>query len=567
MDSPSSMDTLPNELLTDIFRLLHHDLTPGSHRALKPFLLVNWKWHNLAAPILFKSLRLYVESTGAKLAIGTVSNICPKPFEYIESPRFFDKEWDDKKASQDLVESILPPETVAYEYCEYLRIDVMTSSSGRELEKMLTGCNNLRHIDVIIFFTETPTTALLSTLQRIQLSLDKMNLETFRLRVKTCLKGETENFMDMLIDPEKEFSSTFLNPIAASVTHLSIDQRDDDCNYGHYDRSSGRVKYFENLNLERFKRLKSFAFQWRAYDEYNRYGMQPIWYNSDQATFWKALQNTQIQELVLSRSVPRVHWSGSFLDFDINAKVTFAVLPSTLTKIDMTTDVFYWKKYFNPMSILTQLEHLETLIIRNVRQGGGYIENSQENVTGFIYDQSVTGKEIIKCKALHTFRLEHTGPIDLMPMIVKQCPLLKDVHLPIYSTDTDLLMLASKCQHLTRVGFKIIGMSDEGLGHLCDAKNLCEIHMLTESLDFVSRVNVFERWARELPGLKAVVVRPCQHLGSEEDQAVEGGTKFESEDEECDRKEWLNGFVKRDVCTSEKYFDMVAMRKDLVAGG
>jgi len=163
----------------------------------------------------------------------------------------------------------------------------------------------------------------------------------------------------------------------------------------------------------------------------------------------------------------------------------------------MTTDVFYWKKYFNPMSILTQLEHLEILIIRNVRRGGGYIENSQENVTGFIYDQSVTGKEIIKCKSLHTFRLEHTGPIDLMPTIVKQCPLLKDVHLPIYSTDTDLVMLASKCQHLTRVGFKIIGMSDEGLGHLCDAKNLCEIHMLTESFDFISRVNVFERWARE----------------------------------------------------------------------
>jgi hypothetical protein len=143
------------------------------------------------------------------------------------------------------------------------------------------------------------------------------------------------------------------------------------------------------------------------------------------------------------------------------------------------------------MSILTQLEHLEILIIRNVRQGGGYIENSQENVTGFIYDQSVTGKEIIKCKSLHTFRLEHTGSIDLMPMIVKQCPLLKDVHLPIYSTDTDLFMLASKCQHLIRVGFKIIGMSDKGLGHLCDAKNLCEVHMLTESFDFVSRVNVF----------------------------------------------------------------------------
>src|SRR5271155_1355801 len=230
MNSPSSMDTLPNELLTDIFRLLHHDLTPGS-RALKPFLLVNWKWHNLAAPILFKSMRLYVEATGSNLAIGTVSNICPNPFEYAESPRFFDKERDDKKALQDLVESILPPETVAYEYCEYLRIDVMTSSSGRELEKMLTGCKNLRHVDVIISFTETPTTALLSTLQRIQLSLDKTNLEVFRLRVKTFLKTETKNFMDMLVDPEKEFSSTFLNLIAASVTYLSIDQRNDDCNY------------------------------------------------------------------------------------------------------------------------------------------------------------------------------------------------------------------------------------------------------------------------------------------------------------------------------------------------
>jgi hypothetical protein len=69
-----------------------------------------------------------------------------------------------------------------------------------------------------------------------------------------------------------------------------------------------------------------------------------------------------------------------------------------------TTDVFYWKKYFNPMSILTQLEHLEVLPHHSlVRQGGGYIENSQENVTGFTYDQSVTGKEIIKCKSLHMF--------------------------------------------------------------------------------------------------------------------------------------------------------------------
>jgi hypothetical protein len=66
--------------------------------------------------------------------------------------------------------------------------------------------------------------------------------------------------------------------------------------------------------------------------------------------------------------------------------------------------------------------------------------------------------------------------------------------------------------------------------------------------------------------LKAVVVRPCQHLESEEDQAVEGCAKFESADEKYDRKEWLNGFVKSDVCTSEKYFDMVAMRKDLVTG-
>jgi hypothetical protein len=327
------MDTLPNELLTDIFRLLHHDLTPGSHRALKPFLLVNWKWHNLAAPILFKSLRLYIHATGAKLAIGAVSNICPDPFEYAEGPRFFDEEWDDKKSLQDLVESILPPETVAYEYCEYLRIDVITPCSGRKLKKMLTGCKNLRHVDVIISITETPTTTLLSTLQCIELSLDRTNLEAFRLRVKTILEGETENFMDMLVDPEKECSSTFLNPIAASVTHLSIDQRDDDCNYENFDRSSGRVKYFENLNLEHFKRLKSFAFQWRAID--SDYGRQPVWYNSDQATFWKALQNTQIQELFLSRSVPRVHWSGSY--FDIDATITFAVLPSTPTKIDMTT--------------------------------------------------------------------------------------------------------------------------------------------------------------------------------------------------------------------------------------
>jgi hypothetical protein len=378
------MDTLPNELLTDIFRLLHHDLTPGGHRALKPFLRLDWKWHNLAAPILFKSLRLYIQATGAKLAIGTVSNICPNPFDYVESPRFFDKEWDDKKSLQDLVESILPPETVAYEYCEYLRIDVITPCSGRELQKMLTGCKNLRHVDVIISFTETPTTALLSTLQCIQLSLDKTNLEAFRLRVKTFLKREAENFMDMLVDPEKEFSSTFRNPIAASVTHLSIHQRDDDCNYGDFDmmqveasrrvtqsgvwivfcsrcffsasiyrpdrsrsmevvshvqndRPSGRVKYSENLNLERFKRLKSFAFQWRAND--GHYGRQPVWYSSDQATFWKALQNTQIQELVLSRSVPRVHWSGSY--FNINAKITFAVLPSTYAHQNRHDELFY----------------------------------------------------------------------------------------------------------------------------------------------------------------------------------------------------------------------------------
>ena len=487
------INELSNELLLEIFRYLHLPQLVHRQRHLFNCILVNRQWHNLAFPLLWRSIHL---------DLHWPSFNTDEPFEDRDD---LDKLFDHPIGIQDRnelgirplhLESLLrcvkrrqfhlnPPKESPYSFCRYLSICARDhtwsdfapfdlESDILDVAQIVLACNNLRDVDIFLRASQVPTAEFLILSELIFRHLSKQPLSTFALNIDSLTLPD--------ISPCFGFGTAFISfsTICHKVTHLSLTQR-------------MRVLdlVFEG-GLSNFKNLKCLEF----FVEHGRgvtvgivepvTFLQPFSAPENEA-FWRSIKKLPLEHIAFRNLFPALAWDR-----------TTAQLPPTLRNVILSLPT---RSDPSIMLIpLRQLSHLMSLTIKNWRILSPFMPDQLPQHAPIL---PLSNLEILACKQLRSLHIDYSCPSGLLEKIGQQCPHLHEITFPWNTFDDDILFVAKHCINLTHVGLRI-PISSAGLINLCDATNLVSIALLRDAMRNFDE-HVATMWALILPELKRII--------------------------------------------------------------
>ena len=493
MMEPCWIDTLSNELLLEIFRYLHLPQLIYRQRHLFNCILVNRRWHDLAFPLLWRSLHL-------DLHWPTFNTDEP-----LEDQDDLDELFDHPVGIRDRnelgvrplhLEWVLrcikrrqfhldPPRVSPYSFCRYLSIcardhtwsDLVPydlESEILDVAQIVLACNKLKDVDIFLRASQVPAPEFLMLWELVSRHLSKQPLSTFALNIDSLTLPD--------ISPCFGFGAAFISfsTICHQVTHLSLTQR---------------IRVLDLVfegGLSNFKNLKSLEF----FVEHGRGELdgisepvtflQPFSAGENEA-FWKSIKKLPLEHIAFRNLFPALAWDR-----------TTAQLPPTLRNV-----VLNLPTRSDPTLMLIPLRQLSDLTSLTVTNWQILPPFMPDRLPRHAPILPLGDLETFACKQFRSLHIDYRCPHGLLEKVAQQCPRLQEITFPWNTLDADILFIAKNCIDLKHVGLKT-PVSSVGLINLCDATNLVSIALLRDAMRNFNE-HVATMWALILPELKRII--------------------------------------------------------------
>ena len=534
MGMPTSpIECLSNELTISILEYLHlPERGPHGQIDLSSCMFVNHKWHNLAYPLLWRSIHLDLHWHEYHKSSRNTSNETRAPQT---GPTFYDKlpgagmwgnDFSETTYTNKLgvrptqLDIVSNPRTSFLEHCRYLTI-IIDRNDISDLVSIIRACNNVRHVDILVCVTE-PSRKFRNCLRQITHHLSSVPLST--LRIKFSCPVPAPSFLDLQSRIHQQFLRSYL-------THLSV--------------THPIVNIDDILQQLSYPNLRSFTY---VLGEVRTNVPAKYFSPSENETFWNAVQAVPLEELGFSVPYAALTWDGGYARF-----------PSTLKKLIVTLDE---SLAFNPIPILQQVTNLQTLVIKQ----RNFWRNDDRWITvdGDNWEEVVPiPYETIACHQLRTLHLHANVTPTLLHTIFSQCPLIDDVVFPQDTGIKDMLVIMEHCPSIKRVAFDSSAIGKEGLRNLVRLQSLLTISLVVFQLEDILYNQIAILWAREIPSLRRVI---C--LADERKKCPIGAVKRyfstigQSLQMDADSVRWFTSFLRDDKSNGDVYLDMQALRSD-----
>jgi hypothetical protein len=315
------IESLPTDILIQIFEEIDYYEHQDRQQTLFTCSLVCCKWNAIALPLLWKSIEIQI-------------------------PPRYRPNFHNFLAMQN------PPWATAA-FVQHLSItldDVYRASrfdSYDPTAEIVLACRELRNVDITLVLEDKASVALQITWVTLATYLASLDLNTLQVKFDISTSryfpnegGAAQELLRTLYLKKGFIFSVQLNIISTQLTHLTIAQTNVDFNYFHF------------IDLPRFKRLRSFTFFLKLKNARNT--TLRAFTDTENTIFWTSLQTAGLQQLALHGLCLPFSWNN---DIDI-------ILPSTLTKLEITLPPFHSPKVFDLTFLLKRFPRVLEFRVR-----------------------------------------------------------------------------------------------------------------------------------------------------------------------------------------------------------
>jgi hypothetical protein len=492
MNSANHPNYFPYETLASIFELLYFPniSSPGD---LHSCALVNRHWHNVAMPILWRTLHLDVDGKEVKDVLRDPTRT---GYKSIRGDEEIWSDWDQwldygntASPTTDCWGDNLPRPPYAnmlgvrphnldllfrsaqclsrqnrpfwmtynspFQLCRKITIsfvdDLNSAENKNRIIFILSSCTKLLDFDMFLHLQKAPTPYERNAWTILACRLSSQPLRTLRIR----LKWAKLELLPIFLNPSETTNQPGLSfdILRNRLTHLSLE-------LDHPD-----VVIPPEANFSNFERLKFFAV-YQCPDYYSA--------KLPSKTIKRLLQSVQVEEMGFS-------WPLNIM-----------TLPLTLTKLSIVTSM----NGFHLIPILKQLVNLEIFKSKDAQH---YWDNSDE--VQRIQNQSVE-HEVIGCRRLRVLHFDGDIPKFFFQVVTSQCPLLSDINLTALVPEAEMCVGIDQCKALHSITLAH-HTSNDVLSYLRFSKNLVNIALYKDDLPDLVTLKSF---LKELPLLRHLYI-------------------------------------------------------------